>query len=80
MYNIPEIKLGIVAVSRDSFPIALSEKRRSAIKAAYKGELYKNLDEDGVRRQLSKLQKVKEDRPSRKSRKKGGLQLEQEKK
>ena len=36
MNNIPEIKLGIVAVSRDCFPIALSEKRRSAIKAAYK--------------------------------------------
>ncbi len=40
MNNIPEIKLGIVAVSRDCFPIALSEKRRSAIKAAYKGDLY----------------------------------------
>ena len=40
MNNIPEIKLGIVAVSRDCFPIALSEKRRAAIKAAYKGDLY----------------------------------------
>ena len=38
--NIPQVKLGIVAVSRDCFPIALSEKRRAAIKAAYKGELY----------------------------------------
>ncbi len=38
--NIPEVKLGIIAVSRDCFPIALSEKRRAAIKAAYKGELY----------------------------------------
>lgn len=24
--NIPEVKLGIIAVSRDCFPIALSEK------------------------------------------------------
>ena len=32
--NIPEVKLGIVAVSRDCFPIQLSEKRRSAIVAA----------------------------------------------
>ena len=29
--NIPEVKLGIIAVSRDCFPIALSEKRRAAI-------------------------------------------------
>ena len=40
MQNIPEVKLGIIAVSRDCFPIALSERRRAAIKAAYKGELY----------------------------------------
>ena len=26
--NIPEVKLGIVAVSRDCFPIALSTSRR----------------------------------------------------
>ena len=32
--NIPEVKLGIVAVSRDCFPIQLSEKRRAAIVAA----------------------------------------------
>ena len=38
--NIPEVKLGIVAVSRDCFPIALSQQRRKAIKEAYKGELY----------------------------------------
>lgn len=38
--NIPEVKLGIVAVSRDCFPIALSNRRRSAVKAAYRGELY----------------------------------------
>ncbi len=40
MQNIPEVKLGIVAVSRDCFPINLSVKRRAAIKAACKGELY----------------------------------------
>ena len=31
MTNIPEVKLGIVAVSRDCFPISLSESRRKAI-------------------------------------------------
>ena len=40
MKNIPEVKLGIVAVSRDCFPIGLSISRREAIKAAYKGDLY----------------------------------------
>ena len=34
MFNIPEVKLGIVAVSRDCFPISLSARRRSAIVAA----------------------------------------------
>ncbi|MBR3872552.1 MAG: fucose isomerase [Clostridia bacterium] len=38
--NIPDVKLGIIAVSRDCFPIALSEKRRAAIVKAYKGDLY----------------------------------------
>ena len=40
MKNIPDVKLGFIAVSRDCFPIALSERRRAAIKAAYAGELY----------------------------------------
>ena len=40
MTNIPSVRLGLVAVSRDCFPIALSEKRRAAIKAAYTGDLY----------------------------------------
>ena len=31
MNNIPVVKLGLVAVSRDCFPITLSEKRRAAI-------------------------------------------------
>ncbi len=41
MINIPNVKLGIAAVSRDCFPIQLSEKRRAAIVAACK---LKNLD------------------------------------
>ncbi len=39
-HNIPEVKPGIIAVSRDCFPIALSVQRRKNIVAAYKGELY----------------------------------------
>ena len=40
--NIPDVKLGIIAVSRDCFVISLSEKRRAAIVSAFKGkgELY----------------------------------------
>ena len=38
--NLPKVRLGIVAVSRDCFPIALSERRRAAIVQAYPGELY----------------------------------------
>ena len=40
MNNIPVVKLGLIAVSRDCFPITLSEKRRAAIKAAFNGDLY----------------------------------------
>ena len=35
MTNIPEVKLGLIAVSRDCFPIALSEKRRAAIAGVF---------------------------------------------
>lgn len=38
--NIPQVKLGIVAVSRDCFPIALSTQRRENIVKAYKGEVF----------------------------------------
>ncbi|MBO5797700.1 MAG: fucose isomerase, partial [Clostridia bacterium] len=38
--NIPNVKTGIIAVSRSCFPAALSARRRAAIKAAYTGELY----------------------------------------
>ena len=38
--NIPQVKLGIIAVSRDCFPIALSTQRRENIVKAYKGDLF----------------------------------------
>jgi len=37
MTNIPEIKLGLISVSRDCFPVALSETRRAAVAAACGG-------------------------------------------
>ncbi len=40
MQNIPQVKLGIIAVSRDCFPIQLSESRRAAIAKAYGEGLY----------------------------------------
>jgi len=42
MINIPQVKLGIVAVSRDCFPMTLSEGRRAAIVKEYAkyGEIY----------------------------------------
>ena len=38
--NIPFVKLGIIAVSRDCFPISLSETRRQNVVKACKEELY----------------------------------------
>ena len=38
MNHLPEVKLGIVAVSRDCFPMSLSERRRKAVVAAYKAK------------------------------------------
>ena len=38
--NLPQVKLGIIAVSRDCFPMSLSESRRKAVVAAYKGDIY----------------------------------------
>ena len=35
MNNVPKIKIGIVAVSRDCFPASLAENRRKALVAAY---------------------------------------------
>ena len=39
MTNIPNVKLGLISVSRDCFPIALSQARRAAVAAAY-GDIY----------------------------------------
>ena len=36
MNNVAKVKLGIIAVSRDCFPIELSEKRRKSVVAACK--------------------------------------------
>ena len=38
--NIPEVKLGLIAVSRGCFPMALAERRRTALHKACKTELY----------------------------------------
>ena len=38
--NIPQVKPGIIAVSRSCFPMSLSAKRRSALVAAYPGQIY----------------------------------------
>ena len=38
MKNIPEVKLGVIAVSRDCFVISLSERRRSAVVEACRKE------------------------------------------
>ena len=41
--NIPNVKLGIIAVSRDCFPMSLSASRRRAVVDAYKnigGDVY----------------------------------------
>ena len=43
MNNIPVVKLGLIAVSRDCFPIQLSEKRRAAIKDSLHRENFTNV-------------------------------------
>ena len=45
MINIPKVKLGIVAVSRDCFPIELSKSRRKAVvkECSKKGILIKEI-------------------------------------
>lgn len=40
MNNIPQVKLGIVAVSRDCFPMELSASRRKAVVGAFNGEIF----------------------------------------
>ena len=43
MNNIPQVKLGIVAVSRDCFPMELSTNRRKAVVKSFQekgGDIY----------------------------------------
>ncbi len=43
MNNVPEVKIGIAAVSRDCFPMSLSERRRKELVEAYRpkyGDIY----------------------------------------
>ena len=43
MNNVPEVKIGIAAVSRDCFPMTLSERRRKELATAYRpkyGDIY----------------------------------------
>ncbi|MEE3399153.1 MAG: diadenylate cyclase CdaA [Eubacterium sp.] len=70
--------LGISEVT-DSMTIIVSEET-GEVSIAYRGQLYKALDEDGIRRKLSMIQRIRDDRPSRRRIKKGGLKVEQEKK
>lgn len=43
MNNKPEIKIGIVAVSRDCFPESLSVNRRKALVEAYKTSMMQQI-------------------------------------
>ena len=65
MNNIPELKIGIAAVSRDCFPMSLSVNRRKAVAAAYRkkyGEIFECPtcveEETGMRRALAELREV----------------------
>ena len=40
MTNIPQVKPGIIAVSRDCFPVSLSVSRRAAVVSAYGEGIY----------------------------------------
>ena len=43
--NMPEVKMGIIAVSRDCFPMSLSESRRESVVKSYRdkyGEIYES--------------------------------------
>ncbi|QNM04802.1 L-fucose/L-arabinose isomerase family protein [Qiania dongpingensis] len=65
MNNVPNIKVGIVAVSRDCFPMTLSVNRRKAVAAAYEkkyGEIFECPtcveEELGMRKALSELKEA----------------------
>ena len=59
MTNIPTVKLGIISVSRDCFPIALSGKRREAVAAAC-GDIYEcKITVENEKHMLEALEDVK---------------------
>ena len=59
--NIPQVKLGIIAVSRDCFPIALSTQRRENIVKEYKGEIFNcQTTVENEKDMLKAIAKVKE--------------------
>ncbi|SMC23854.1 L-fucose isomerase [Clostridium acidisoli DSM 12555] len=64
MKNVPEVKLGIIAVSRDCFPMELSANRRKAVVEAYKksnGNIYECLTTVENEKHMEKaLEEVKE--------------------
>ncbi|MDI9504906.1 MAG: L-fucose/L-arabinose isomerase family protein [Candidatus Excrementavichristensenella sp.] len=61
MINIPEVKVGVVAVSRDCFPIDLSRERRKALAAACKGAGVPIVEiETIIESELDALQALKE--------------------
>ena len=61
MQNIPEVKLGIVAVSRDCFPIELSQKRRNmVVEACQKDKIEITEIETTVENERDVLQALRE--------------------
>ena len=68
--------IGISEVT-DSMTIIVSEET-GGVSVAYRGSLYQDLDEDGLRKQLTKLQKESESTSTRILRRRGGLKNEQD--
>ena len=62
--------LGISEVT-DSMTVIVSEET-GGVSVAYKGKLYQDLDETGLRKQLSLLQVLKEEKPSKARRRRKG--------
>lgn len=61
MMNLPDVKVGVIAVSRDCFPIELSMRRRAAIMQAYPGDLYEcTITVENEQDMLSAVAEVKE--------------------
>lgn len=61
IFNIPLVKLGLIAVSRDCFPVALSEARRAAVANACDKGIYEcPIIVENERDMLSAVEDVKE--------------------